>query len=180
MPIIDTSYFKGRIYLADIANSNSPVVGSTVTTDFIPLYETEYLKKALGYELYKNFIAGLAEVTIPQKWLDLRDGVEYTVSDRLYKWNGFKNSEKVSPIAYYVYSEYLATQSVNVTGIGTVVNQKQNATSVSPAQNIFSAYAQMNLLNETLYHYLDNHTDTYPEYDRYLTTNFGSRNPFGI
>lgn len=181
MPFIDNTYFKGRIYLADIQTGNSPVVGNTVTVDYIALYEPEYLKKALGYNMYKAFTDGLAVIPTPeQRWIDLRDGKEYTVNDVTYKWNGFKNSEKVSPIAYYVYCQYLDTQATNVTGIGTVVNNKQNATSVSPASKIFSAWHNMNELNCSLYHFLHENVDTYPEFKRNEVESFGSRNPMGI
>lgn len=180
MSIIDTTYFKGRIYLADIGSGNSVVVGNTVSTNFIPLYETEYLKKALGYPLWKAFTEGLDVNPIAAKWTDLRDGKEYTVGNDTYYWNGFKNAEKVSPISYYVYCEYLTAQAVNVTGTGTTVNEKQNATSVSPAQNIARAYTDMNELNKTLWHFLDNNRDTYTEYNSRFVECFGSRNTIGI
>jgi len=135
----------------------------------------------LGYELYTAFIAGIAVLPTPAaKWTDLKNGTEYTVGERTYKWSGFTNAEKVSPIAYYVYCEYLNTQAVNVSGVGTTVNQQQNSTAVSPAQKIFSAWHEMNELNYSLWHFLGNNTDTYTEYDRSLVADFGSRNSFGI
>lgn len=181
MSIIDNTYFKGRINIPAISGSGATdtVTGDTVTTTFIPLYETEYLKKALGYNMWKAFTEALAG-TPATKWTDLRDGVDYTVGDVTYRWNGFKNSEKVSPIAYYVYCEYMSEMAVKTTAQGAVVDTKQNSTGVSSAQKISIAWAEMNKLNESLYHFLNSNIDTYTEFKINQTECFGSRNVFSI
>lgn len=183
MSLIDYTYFKGSLTIGDISNGNSPVVGNTITTDFIPQYEKDYLLKALGYPLYKAFIAGLEEEEPAQKWLDLRDGVEYEVSGKTYKWDGFVTDDKISPIAYYVYCEYMHANAVQSTGTGTAVNNKQNATSVSPAAKISASWVQMKRINAGLWHYLQNNKTTYTDYDSCRVdwnALLGSRNTFGI
>lgn len=185
MSLIDHTYFKGLLSIGDISNGNSPVVGNTVNTTFIPLYEKAYLQKALGIDLYLDFMSGLEEDPIPQKWLDLRNGVEYTVNDRRYLWAGFVNSDKVSPIANYVYAEYMTNNAVQANGAGTAVNNQQNATPVSPASKIQRAWSDMLTMNESLYHYLHNHTEEYGQLSWYdwhyrCNRNFGFRNVFGI
>ncbi len=56
--------------------------------DFIEKAEEDLLINLLGYSLYKEFIAGLATGPVLQKWTDLKDGAEYTYSEKLYKYNG--------------------------------------------------------------------------------------------
>jgi hypothetical protein len=181
MTLIDHTYFRGLLTIGDISKGNSPVVGNTVNDTFIPIYEKEYLRKALGDELYLDFIAGLAEDPIAQKWLDLRDGIVYTVNDKRYVWQGFVNSDKVSPIANYVYIEYMTNNAVQSTGTGTGVNNQQNATPVSPSAKIQRASSDMLTMNDSLYYYLRNHTDDYGELDWYgCRRRFGFRNMFGI
>lgn len=179
MSLIDSTYFKGRIYLPTSPAGANTIIGDTVSDDFIPQYEKEYLVKALGYQLYKAFTDALAG-SPATKWTDLRDGVDYTIGENTYRWNGFINSDKVSPIAYYVYSEYMGSQAQMNNGTGVKISTQQNATNYSPSQKIMYASAQMLKLNESLYHYLNNHTDDYTEYNRSLIQGFGFTNSFDI
>lgn len=191
MPLINHTYFIGALTIGDISQGNSPVVGNTVNATFIPKYEKDYLLKALGYPLYKAFTEGLEEDPIAQKWLDLRDGVDYTVNDRLYRWDGFVNDEKVSPIANYVFCEYLTVNAVQSMGVGTAANDQQNATRWTPADKIQRVWSDMQDMNDSLEHYLYHHKDEYPEYhetDWYywrlwyadIRRRFGSRNSFNL
>lgn len=181
MPLIDVTYFKGSITLGNVSTGSDAQADTDLIDVYIPQYETEYLKKVLGYPLYTAFMAGLLITpTIPQKWVDLRDGVDYTVHDKPYRWNGFKNTDKVSPIAFYVYAEYQNNYATTTTNIAEVMNQVQNSTNTSPMNKIWAAWNDMKELNCSLYHYLNNHTDVYTEYDRSRVACFGSRNPFGI
>lgn len=191
MALIDHTYFVGALTIGDISSGNSPVVGNTVNTRFIPTYEKEYLLKALGYPLYKAFIEGIAVLTPDQKWIDLRDGVDYTVNDKLYRWNGFINSDKVTPIANYVFCEYLTVNAVQSNGIGTAGADQQNATRYSPSDKIQRVWYDMQDMNDSLEHYLRNHEDEYPEYANCdwgywriwyadIRRRFGSRNSFNL
>ena len=116
--LIDDSYFKGDINVP--VSSNTTLAGplNQAITD----YEEEYLKRLLGYTLYAEFIAGLAADSPAQKWLDLRNGVEFSFDFNgntiTNKWNGFVNSDKISPIAYYVYYKHrVDIESIN-SGLG--------------------------------------------------------------
>jgi hypothetical protein len=105
MSLIDSTYFVG-----DIALPNLDEVPNTFQ-DTMDRYEEEILKKLLGYQLYNAFIAGIAvEPTPDQKWLDLRDGAEFTFDfcgeTITQKWNGLINTDKVSLISYYVYYQH--------------------------------------------------------------------------
>lgn len=85
--IIDLSYFKGGLLLPQLSDSK---VAENVNR-YIATYEPEYLTKVLGYEFAQDFLAGIQEDPVPQKWVDLLVGAEYTDpnTDRLTKWIGF-------------------------------------------------------------------------------------------
>lgn len=85
MPLIDKSYFFGDI---TVAQKSDPAVTADLQW-FIDEYEPKLMLSLLGYELYRDFKAGLQEDPIPQKWLDLLYGKEYTNSTgKLTKWEG--------------------------------------------------------------------------------------------
>ena len=180
MPIIDITYFRGRITLGNVSTGSDALQDTDLVDVYIPEMEREYLKKALGYNLYEAFIAGLAEASPEQKWLDLKNGKQYTHNDKTYKWGGFANTEKQSPIAYYVYAEYQTNYATTTANTGELLAQVQNSTKTSPAQKIFKAWVEMKKLNCELYHYLEVYKDTYPQYDKYGVHCFGSRNTHGI
>lgn len=189
--LIDRAYFKASITIGGISVGNSPVVGDTVNDTFIPFYEDDYLQKALGFPLYKVFTEAIGyssetppdDEDINQIWLDLRDGVGYEVNGKAYRWGGFINDLKKSPIAYYVYCEYMAANAVQTTATGTGVNNKKNLTSVSPAEKISVAWVDMKCLNANLWFFLQNKKDVYTDYDSCRVdwdALLGSRNAFGI
>lgn len=181
MSFIDHTYFIADITIGDISNGNSPVVGNTVNLDFIPRYEKKYLEQVLGYPLYTAFISGLAVMPTPAaKWTELRDGVDYTVNNKPYRWNGFKNAEKISPIAYYVYSMFQRDKAASATGTGTEVAAKQNATTISPADKIAWSYVQCKELTYSLHHYLEHNRETYTDFDWCRVRKLGTFNQFGI
>lgn len=94
--LIDLSYFQGPLSIAQISQK----AVSDAVTDAVALYEPEMLVKALGYDLYSSFINGLGEDPVPQKWLNLLQGVSYT-NDSSYarRWPGFASANDVSYIA---------------------------------------------------------------------------------
>lgn len=96
MSLINPSYFKGDIVIANLSqDSVQQAVQLAIDT-----YEPVYLQGVLGYDLYAQFAAGLQAVPIADQWLFLRDGVEYykdDYSNRLNKWQGLASSAVFSP-----------------------------------------------------------------------------------
>lgn len=84
--LIDSSYFIGHI---NVPNKDTTDV-QTLLGILIKEHETELLEGFMGYELFKNFSAGLLETTVASKWLDILFGKEYTskYDNRLKKWRG--------------------------------------------------------------------------------------------
>ena len=105
MAFIDSTYFTGEIF---IPNASS----DTKLTAAITQYEKEILMKLLGYPLYKALQADLVlGEPQTQKYIDLVDGKEFTHTfdgvEYTLKWEGLRNSGKLSLIDYYVYHEYV-------------------------------------------------------------------------
>ncbi len=95
---IDTSYFEGELSMGQIT---SPAVIASVNL-FIQKYEDDLLTRLLGYELYRDYKAGIVESVPAQKWIDIRDGKEYTNSGgQLTKWKGLRFSNGYTPITTY-------------------------------------------------------------------------------
>jgi hypothetical protein len=164
MSLIDNTYFVG-----DIALPNLGEVPNTFQ-DTMDRYEEESLKSLLGYQLYNAFIAGIAEETPDQKWLDLRDGVEFTFDfcgeTITQKWNGLINAEKVSLISYYVYYQYRYENISTTTSINDVQGMPENATKVNDTRKMVYAWDKgLNLYGEIAsWFFFSKYSNTYEFY----------------
>jgi len=166
--LIDTTYFFGKINLPQLGQAS---VSENLTL-YINRYERLYLTKALGYEFSKLMLANPSEA----RFVALRTGAEYTIKDVVSKWEGFVNAGKVSPIANYVYYQYLADSAENVVGIGTTQNKAENAMVTSPINKMVAAWTDMRDQMKHLYGYLYANQSTYPEFDIKQTDNFEPQN----
>ena len=100
MNLIDHTAFVGEL--------NIPISGigtEQLITDYVTKYQDEILRKLLGYKLAKAFIDGLGEAVPPQKWVDLRDGKEFSFTfDGQTITESFAGVKEI--IAYYVYLQF--------------------------------------------------------------------------
>lgn len=162
MALIDTSYFYGDLSIAQITEDSV----DTVVKRFIALYEPEVLTNLMGYELYKNYLAGVTAGT--QKYKDVRDGKEYTNRmGRLSKWRGLKQklgSDSFSLVANYVYFQYIKDQASSTTGTGEKISNAQNAIGTSPRFKMVRAWNQMARWNWELVEFLLSNQSDYPEF----------------
>ena len=121
MSFIEDTYFTGEIKLWEIGTGK---VNNSNLTQAIAQYEPEILKMLLGYKLYSLLIADLNGSGIPQtqKYIDLVNGKEFTHEidgqTLTLKWEGLKNSAKLSLIAYYVYYKYVERDITRAYGSG--------------------------------------------------------------
>jgi hypothetical protein len=159
--IIDPSYFIIKVNLPQSGNTE----GNADIQAFIDIYETEYLQKFLGYELWKAFTEGIEGSGVPdQRWTDLLQGREFAYGGRTYKWTGFENAEKISPIANYVYYQFIDDNAEQTTLVGMVAPATDNATRSNPMQKLVSARNRMVDMNTTLRNFLEANRDVYPEW----------------
>jgi hypothetical protein len=162
MSLIDTSYFYGDLSIAQVTEESV----ETVVKRFIVFYEPALLTNLLGYELYKNYQAGILAGT--QKYKDIRDGKEYTNrAGRFNKWRGLRQtlgSEKFSLIANYTYYHYLRTLVTQTTATGEKSSNAQNAVGTSSAFKMSRAWNQMVEWNWELVEFLLSNPSDYPEF----------------
>lgn len=120
-------------------NIPNPSSVETGLNRYIDIYEKQILELALGYQLYKEFKTALAG-TPAQKWIDLRDGKDYTVDGSLVHWNGLVNAEKISLIAYYVFFNWYKDKTRLKSSSGTVLAKHDNGKGVNPRIELVNAF----------------------------------------
>ncbi len=160
--IIDSSYFINKLNLPQAGNTE----GVTDVNNFIEQYEPEYLKCVLGLDLYNAFIDGVDGSGLPdeQRWIDLLEGVDFTYKNCLYHWNGFKPDAKISPIANYVFYQYVDNKVTDFTLIGMVQSTTDNNRVVVSDDVLVNAWNRMVDMNKNLYRFLKVNKTVYPEW----------------
>lgn len=125
-----------------VRDINVPV-GSTVElaaplTAAIVRYEPEYLKKLLGYTLWKAVQVEIDSGTYTT-YGGLIEGAEFSFNfygqTITTKWKGLVNTEKISPIAHYIYYKNRENVETFNSGLGQRKGKGENsvaATAVTP------------------------------------------------
>lgn len=161
MALINDTYFLTG--LKAVPNLKDAVLNEL--NSYIAIYESEYLNNVLGIDLKNDFEAGLLEPVIEQKWLELRDGVEFEYQDIKYRWIGFVNVLKESPIAYYVFWRFMGDKNFLFTGIGTVISNSENSNRVSPLNYLVTVWGKMVDYNRVLEKFLLANEEKYSNYE---------------
>ena len=148
--LIDYAFFQGPLLISGIV---SPDVAPSLTTsaitgdvdNYISYYETEYLIKVLGKEVYEQFSEYLqSEEKEPVKlWDDLKSMLVGTMGGM-----------KISPIANYIYFFYTRNHQCDVT-VNGVKRDSDVGDLVSPMGKMVSAWNSMVRMNADLYKWLD-------------------------
>lgn len=175
MYLIDETYFIKNIKLPNILEMDSSVLSEL--NIYIDQYARQFLKDALGYELYKDFDSnienGVLKVNALQKWKNLLNGVEYDGK----KWQGLIYTEglyKHSILANFVFYHYVNDNVTTLTSFGETSVNTQNSSSVNPNQRlvtIWNEFVSENQLlqNDTLFCYSEKYG--IPFYDWYNRSN---------
>jgi hypothetical protein len=139
MAFIDATYFKGEINIQTLPASDTSLIQA------IDQYEKEILIQLLGYKLYSLLIADCTNyVPATTKYQDLVNGKEFVYNDITYKWNGFKNTDKQSLIAYYVFYKYVERDVTRLYGTGVGISPNGNGWErVSPVNKLCAAWERM-------------------------------------
>lgn len=149
MYIIDGTYFqapKREVPNLDEADSKSFAELEMIIDDKCRLLITYFLTPEQITEFEGYLVNGLfPEVTtgIPQKWINLVNGAEYTKNDVKLIWNGLRYSKgtyKGSLLADFVYYFWLETQASYMTGVGDAKGQPKGAILVNPTQRIVTIW----------------------------------------
>lgn len=181
MPLIDHTYFDGRLAIAGMNELQAGV------DNYIETYEPVYLQAAMGPSLYAAFIIGLDPVggfsarfsdrfsrgVIDDRWKWIRDGRTFTYGGRSYIWVGMRNAQKQSPIANYVFSQYRGDNLTVRTTNGDHVPTGPNMAPVGGVdRRIVQAWNAMVEWNKILRLMVGTLVETsgdltYPEFNRY-------------
>jgi len=146
MSFIDSTYFVGEINIPNAATDTLTAAG---LTQAIGQYEKEILISLLGYKLYSLLIADCTNnIPASQIYLDLVNGVEF---DHVYrgdtitlKWEGLKNTQLQSLIAYYVFYKYVERDITRLYPAGVGVSSEGNGwTKVSAVNKLINAWERM-------------------------------------
>jgi len=175
MAIIDYTYFVGDINLpTDNTNYRNKL------NLYIDRAQKKYLTFALGYELYTLFIADLP-TPIEQRFTDMLEGVEYTDSSGLLtKWDGLKNDEKDSFLAYFTAFAYSLNSQEYESGNGMKANMSENSDRVSPVQFQKTAY-NLGVKNyQKFYDFLYENRENYPEWEPYYFRGLENINKYSL
>jgi hypothetical protein len=185
MPLIDTTYFTGEINIPNAGVSGN--ASDTLLIYFIKQFETEFLVKALGRNLYRGFMTALglnvttgayanvangkAADSVDQKWKDLLNGKEYTDQNGdLQKWKGFISLSddgttiKQSIIANYVYYWFMRNNASQTTSSGEAKGSSENSAPVSPRFKMCNAWNKMHYEIKELNRFLKNNMSVYSEW----------------
>jgi hypothetical protein len=164
---------------------NLPTGAYDTITETIARCERDILIQLLGYDLAKLVLA-YDSSTSPQRIKDIVEGKEYTEGSYTVKWNGLKNSQKVSLLAYYIYIEYLQNNAVTFQNVGAVASQVEGGSMVSVASLIrragyrlkeLAGYPWQDAYAPSLYNFLTKYETTYPEW---LFNEYKPTNEFGV
>lgn len=168
MATIDNTYFFGELSLAYPDTS----AGTANLQQIIDSREAELLQRLFGYNMYAAWLTALAVVGDPtpaleQRFIDLRDGKEYTnQSGVLTKWPGLRftvGTSKKSLIANFVYWHELADNYTFTTGSSE--KKTDLAINANPESKMIRAWNEMVHWNFLLNAFLVDKIETYPEYE---------------
>lgn len=159
--IIDSTYFINKLALPQVGNAE----GLIAVNNFINQYEPEFLECALGFDLWQAFVNGALEQSSPEdRWVWLLNGQNYTLNGRNGTWRGFDNSDKRSPIANYVFYQFMDNKAVDFTLTGSVVSETENNRTVNGVDRMIDAWNRMVDMNADLLNYLRANKSLYPEW----------------
>lgn len=182
---IDDTYFRSDIVVPDSVNEFGTI------TEYISKYEKEVLVSLLGYDLY-TYVTKEENADV-EPYKELINGGVYEVSyggkTVKVEWPGFKNSDKVSFIAYYVYCEYLRKTTSSLQQVGNVSGSSELNKIATILPKIYSAwsnfeelygYPGQNKLAPSAYNYLMSKNNVV-EFENWFFTNLkGGINGFDL
>ena len=166
--LIDLSYFHGNVSIPNLGINE----GNTASVnDFIVKYEKKFLSEILGYKMYSQLVTAYTPTApISGIWFDLVNGKRFI--DSLGRDNYFGgladisegDSYKLSPIANYIYWQFMKNTATNTVGIGESITATENAFRVSPKDKMVTAWNEMVEWNMIMDDFIKQNEEKYPDY----------------
>ncbi len=141
MSIITIHDFKGETKIAQLDNAG---VQENLEY-FIDKYEYKFLKSLLGKTLADEFIEGLAQDPVEEKWTELQD-----------------ETDLKEMLVYYVYYWYSQNQTTTTAGTGETKAKNENSNVASNWDKTVKIWNEMVKLTRVF----DLSTETYPDFHR--------------
>ncbi len=151
--IIDDTYYVGELTIAQLSDE---VVADNFNSMAKKL-ERKYFEKMFGLSIADDFLIGIEQNPIEQKWEDLLNGVSG-------KWRGFKNDLKISPLANYVYFYYNFDLYSFSVGTGEVIPENENSRRYFNYSKLCKVWNDMVDMNYELSKFLNENYKTYNIY----------------
>lgn len=158
--IVNSSYFINKLALPQVGNPE----GLIAVNNFIRQYESEFLECALGFDLWQAFVSGIEDSSPEDRWTWLLEGQNYTINGRNGTWRGFENHDKLSPIANYVFYQFMDNKAVDFVLTGNVVSSTDNNRTVNGVDRMIDTWNRMVDMNHDLLNYLRANKALYPEW----------------
>lgn len=148
--LIDTTYFWGELEIAGTNTENNPIAAGKLTelTAYITKYEPIVLKELLSETVYNEFMAGLIDDPIEEKWKTLRNKLQDVVA-------------LTSPIANFVYWHFVVGHVSYSATSGEVIPTFENATLASVNKKIVRAWNEASDQWEAIVEWLIENEATY-------------------
>jgi len=158
--LIDSTYFTNKRNLPQTGNTE----GLADVDAFIEEYEPQYLQCVLGYNLWQLFDAATSGSGLPaeDRYLALLNGGTFTQNGCTYRWPGFM--ARPSPIAYFVYYQYVDNKVTDFALTGMVVSETDNNRRVASVDRLVDSWNRMCDLNNLLKGYMTANASIYPEW----------------
>jgi len=119
MSLINSTYFAKPDIKLPIDNIN--------VQDYIDKFESDFLTTLLGYELQKEFVSEIEGGTLAPKWVDLKNGAEYTYNNKLNYFSGVAEIE-----SYYIKAMILIDVQGFISDAGAKFGMNENANNMNP------------------------------------------------
>lgn len=157
--IIDQSYFVREI---NVPQLSQPAVWEGLQL-FGNKYQKRFLKEVFGLELAKLIEAYLADEPNGETRIGLIvNGAEFLYSGEEQIWGGLRNTEKLSPLANYIFYHFTNDGITSLSQVGETFSQAENSQRVSPDARLVFAWIEMVEMLEPLRKLME--SGDYPEY----------------
>lgn len=174
MSLIDDTYFIREITIAQLGQFNGNLKFLNL---MIEKYEPKFLDEALGYGFSSVMLANQSQ----PRFVSLISGEDYTHDGILRKWIGLaNNTEKISPIANYVYWWCVKYNWEQQAGTGTVRPKNENSKVVAPEYSMIKAWDEMVDMIHQMRCFIHANISDYPEYKSKAVRCFTKVNHYGI
>ncbi len=148
MNITDATYYlRGNKFIPNNNNKNAEIAGVPNSGNEIDYFrgkiERLFIISLLGVEGANELKTALDDlVNADQKWIDLIEGVNYTVDGVVYRFDGLRGNDKESLVAYYVFCKYMENDESTYSTTGVVKSNASNSDSLKPSRKYLDCWYQ--------------------------------------